>query len=374
MQDVVAAFRARFGSEPTHIATAPGRVNLIGEHTDYHDGYCFPAAIDAWVTVAARLATETTLATTISQEEAVFSANSPDRDAIPAWARYPAGVAWAMGSPLPNVEALVHSTVPVGSGLSSSAAIEMAFATLWRFLADRPITDAQLARIGQTAENEFVGMNCGIMDQTASLMGKAGHALFLDTADPGHPALVPLPQGIAIVICDTGVKHELAGSEYNLRRKESESAAMKLGVTALRWATPGHLTANRHLLTDVEYHRAKHVITECGRVLAFRNSLEVGDSIALGELLRASHASLRDDYEVSCAELDAMAEAANRHPDCLGARMMGGGFGGACIALVKNEGVEGFALKTATAYRDGTGREATIRVCHAVDGASAATL
>jgi galactokinase len=374
VQDIVAAFRARFGAEPTHIARAPGRVNLIGEHTDYHDGYCFPAAIDAWVTVAARLNTETILSTTISEKEAVFSANSPDRDAMPAWARYPAGVAWAMGSPLPNVQALVDSTLPVGSGLSSSAALEMTFATLWRLLADRLITDAQLAKIGQTAENEFVGMNCGIMDQTASLMGRAGHALFLDTADPGHPTPFPLPYDIAIVICDTGVKHELAGSEYNLRRKESESAAMKLGVAALRWATFGHVAANRHLLTDVEYRRAKHVITECSRVLAFRNALEVGDQVALGELLRASHSSLRDDYEVSCKELDVMSVAANRHPDCLGARMMGGGFGGACIALVKEDGVEDFALKTAAEYLEKTGLAAIIRVCHAVDGAAAHAL
>lgn len=375
MQSVTDAFRARFGADPTHFAKAPGRINLIGEHTDYHDGYCLPAAIDAWVTVAARISDQTTLASALSNEEATLEINEPDRDAVPSWARYPVGVAWALRENrsvrLPNIEAMVHSTLPTGAGLSSSAAIEMAFGTLFRLLADLNITDAQLARAGQQAENSFVGMNCGIMDQTASLFGREGHALFIDTADPGHPVSVPLPANLAYVVCDTRVKHEHTGSGYNDRRQESETAARKLGVEGLRWATMGNLKASSHLMSDVEYRRAKHVITECERVLLFRNSLEVGDQNALGELLRASHASLRDDYEVSCPELDVMSETANRHSACLGARMMGGGFGGACIALVQADQAEAFAQDTAAGYYAATEIEPSIRVCRAVDGARA---
>lgn len=375
MQQIAASFRARFGGEPTHFAQAPGRINLIGEHTDYHDGYCFPAAIDGWITVAARVADRTELFSELTGETVELDLNAPDREALPNWARYPVGMAWAIGERrsvrLPNIQAVIHSNLPTGAGLSSSAAIEMAFGTLFRLLGDVSIDDAQLARAGQQAENSFVGMNCGIMDQTASLFGKAGHALFLDTADPAHPVPVPLPEELAYVVCDTEAKHELTGSEYNTRRQESEAAARKLGVDALRWATKANLLASSHLLSDVEFRRARHVITECERVLLFRNSLEVGDRNGLGDLLRASHKSLRDDYEVSCSELDAMAEAANAHAACLGARMMGGGFGGACIALVQADRADEFVAATTIAYRESTGIEPSIRVCRAVDGARA---
>lgn len=360
---------------PTHFAKAPGRVNLIGEHTDYHDGLCFPAAIDAFVEVEAREAEITRIWTDLNGEEVSFDVNALDRTALPVWARYPAGVAWALseatGKRLPNIEAKVTSSLPAGSGLSASAAIEMAFATLWRTMANLDVTGAELARLGQRAENGFVGMNCGIMDQTASLFGRQDHALFLDTHDPGNPIPMKLPDGIAIVILDTMVKHELAASEYNLRRRESEDAALKLGVSALRWCTLAHLEANSHLLSAIEKKRAKHVITECHRVQLFRNSLDVGDRNGLGDLMRGSHISLRDDFEVSCAESDAMAESAWGAPGCLGARMMGGGFGGACIGLVEASAVEPFLDETAAQYRKATGIEPALRVCRAVDGARA---
>jgi len=360
------------------LAKAPGRVNLIGEHTDYHDGLCFPAAIDAYVQVWAREAPVTRIWSELMGEEVSFDANAPERGALPGWARYPAGVAWAIGEAtgkrLPNIEAVVTADLPAGSGLSASAAIEMAFATLWRLMAGLSIADAELARLGQRAENSFVGMNCGIMDQTASLFGRQDHALFLDTHDPSNPVPIPLPEGISIVILDTMVKHELASSEYNLRRCESEDAATKLGVSALRWCTMAHLKANSHLLSALEYRRARHVITECNRVQLFRNSLEVGDTRGLGEIMKAGHISLRDDYEVSCPESDAMAEAAWSSPGCLGARMMGGGFGGACIGLVSSDAVGEFMAATGEKYEAATGIEPVMRVCRAVDGALALVL
>lgn len=428
-----------YGEAPTHIALAPGRINLIGEHTDYQGGFVFPAAIDRYVIVAAHLTTGSTrLVSDHDPHPAEFDANTVnplDKPSLPVWAAYPAGMAWALqAGTVPNINATVGATLPVGSGLSSSAAIEMAFGTLWRLLGALEISDPELALAGQRAENQFVGMNCGIMDQTASLFGVADHALFVDTLRPGEPEPIRLPEGLAMVVCDTRVKHALQGSEYNDRRRDSESAARKLGVEFLRKANLEML--GQADLTEVEFKRAHHIITENQRVLDFKGSLpqycwhpagtpesqsppesgasnsefgergrdgcatgpyrwqpagdpesgsprESGSQSAefgergqdaratLGELMQSSHESLRDDYEVSCPELDVMAEAAWEHPACVGARMMGGGFGGACIALVQSDAVEEFINQTAKSYLQRASIEGSFLAVRAVVGASA---
>ncbi len=371
IDEAVALFERTFSGSPTHLGIAPGRINLIGEHTDYQDGFVFPAAIDRYVITAARWSDdETDIVTSRSNDQAHFDASSPRREGLPSWAKYPAGVAWALselGQPVPNIQAAIHATLPAGSGLSSSAALELSFGTLWRLFGDLPVENGALARAAQRAENGFVGMNCGIMDQTASLFGVADHALYIDTTDAARPLAEKIPDGLSIVICDTRVHHELTGSEYNSRRREAESAAAHLGVPSLRYATLEMIRRAR--LSEVEEKRARHIVSENVRVAAFRHALLSQDRALIGQLMRGSHVSLRDDYEVSCSELDAMAEAAWDHPACIGARMMGGGFGGACIALVEEDGVDSFINAVSARYRSATAQQGALMVCSAVDGA-----
>jgi galactokinase len=374
--ETVERFESTFGGKPTHAAVAPGRINLIGEHTDYHGGFVLPVAINRSVTVAARVTDQPSrLVSANASEIADFDAADAGAATLPNWGKYPAGVAWALsaktGRILPNILGSIGSDLPLGSGLSSSAAIEMAFATLWRLITPLDLSDGDLALAGQRAENEFVGMNCGIMDQTASLFGQAGAALFVDTLHPERPEPLSLPPDLALMVCDTNVKHELASSAYNLRRQQSESAAAKLGVRLLREVDLNKLESEKGKLTDVEYRRARHIITENARVVAFRDALIASHQTELGPLMLASHESLRTDYEVSCPELDAMAAAAREHPACVGARMMGGGFGGACIALVDHRQAEDFSRTILQRYFESTGIQGALLQCEAVDGARA---
>lgn len=378
-QSAVRLYRQSFDGSPSFLAVAPGRVNLIGEHTDYQGGFVFPAAVDLFIFVAAGPSTEDSVLVSDTQSDPhQFAVSSLKPGGAPSWGDYAAGVAWAIqaetGLTLPNLRAAITSTLPIGSGLSSSAAVEMAFGTLWRKLAGLNIEDGTLAALGQVAENRFVGMRCGIMDQTASLFGKKGSALFVDTLRADKPTPVPIPDGLAIVVCDTQVKHELTGTEYNDRRAQSESAAEILGVTTLREVDPEQLERRKGGLTDALYRRARHIITENQRVLDFKSALEASKLSEIGGLMRASHQSLREDYEVSCPELDAMSEAANGATGCIGARMMGGGFGGACIALVEQAQTSSFIELAATAYQTKTGVEGRFTVCKAVDGAWADSL
>ena len=261
-----------------------------------------------------------------------------------------------------NIEAYIVSDLPRGAGLSSSAAMEMAFGTLYGALAGLELTDLELARAGQRCENEFVGVPCGLMDQLATKFGQAGHAVLIDIRCPENLRPIPIPDGISLVVCDTGVKHQLGDSGYPARRRESEEAARLLGVKTLRDAT------NTTGLEDILERRARHVISEITRVEAFASALTSGDRTEMGALMRASHESLRDDYEVSCTELDAMAQAC-WESGAIGARMTGGGFGGACIALVDSGDVDRFVRLAAARYREATGTEGAFHICLATDGA-----
>lgn len=375
----IAGFQARWGTAPTHLAVAPGRVNLIGEHTDYQDGYVFPAAIDRYLVAAIGLAPERSeLVSESNHEPSIFHTSAPESSDLPNWGKYPAGIAWALSehtqADLPNLRAFIVADLPLGAGLSSSAAIEMAFATAWNEIAGLGLPNGVLAKLGQLAENEFVGMKCGIMDQTASLFGLAGHALRIDTTDAANPIPVPIPDDLALLVCDTCVKHELAGSAYNERRAEVAEAARILGVSTLRHATLDQLEARQSEMRPVVARRAHHIISENLRVLAFDHALASRDDAEIGRLMAESHESLCTDYEVSCHELDAMAEEARALPGCIGARMTGAGFGGSVIALVHQAQAADFANQIAQRYTERTGKAGQIHLCHAADGASTVQL
>ncbi len=319
---------------------APGRVNLIGEHTDYNDGFVLPAAIHL----------ETT-ATAVPSSSFEYSSD----DAGPGWERYVEGVLQQirrLGIEPPPVSIHFQSTLPLGAGLSSSAALEVSAALTLLAAAEVDLDRMDIARLCQQTEVETIGLECGLMDPFISLFGEAGHAMLLDCRSLEYRK-VPIPAGISLVIADTGVKHSLAGSEYNQRRAECQQAAQELGVSSLRDAT-----------RDGGSRRARHVISENARTLAFADALERDDRQAMGELMAASHRSLRDDYEVSCQELDRMVEVAAMCPGFIGARMTGGGFGGSTINLVEEGQASDFVARLKELYGP-----AEIRITRASDGA-----
>jgi galactokinase len=366
------AFRTRFGGEPDLIAIAPGRINLIGEHTDYNDGFVFPAAIDRVTLVAARCVSgQTRLHSLQTQEGEPFDGRSVEPKELVGWARYPAGVAWALrqeGFTPSNFHAVVGSSIPMGSGVSSSAALELAFLVLHREVGKWFADGSTLANLGKLCENKFVGVNSGIMDQMACAMGRQNSAMFLDTRSM-ELEYAPIPPDLKIVLCETTKARELTTSAYNERRSQCEEAAKVLGVSALRDADMKMLEENRSRMDETVYRRAKHVITENARAQEFKEALDESDKARLGMLMRASHESLRDDYEVSCFELDTMAEAAWNAPGCVGARMTGAGFGGACVALVNLPDVERFTTSLLKEYDAITGLKGVAFVCSAVEGA-----
>lgn len=369
-QVVIDAFRARYGSEPEVVGIAPGRINLIGEHTDYSDGFVFPVAIDRGITVAARRTEGLTQLTSLElgdgQAFDAMAALPPMDD----WAKFAAGMSWVLRGygPLPNIEGVVGSDLPIASGVSSSAAIELAFGVVWNHLAQLGLDNKQLAVLGQKCENEFVGVKCGIMDQMASAMGRDSRAMFLDTRSL-EIDYAPIPSGLVVALLDTKKSRELADSAYNERRAQCEEACRVLGVPKLRDADMERLLEAKSRTSEVVFRRARHVITENDRCRQFIEAAGRGEVAALGDLLRGSHASLRDDFEVSCFELDAMSDAANAAPGCIGARMTGAGFGGACVALVREAEFDAFSAQTSSAYAAATGREGEILACRVVDGA-----
>ncbi len=370
---IAQVFREKFGYEPEIVGVAPGRVNLIGEHTDYNDGFVFPAAIDRGLWIAAAITNKETKSYSVQLGDGQpFVAGKVEPGFTDNWVKYPAGMSWAISKSadqeLPNLKVAIDSTIPIGSGVSSSAALEMAFGVVWSHAGRLALDNRELARLGQVCENQFVGVNSGIMDQMASAMGRKDHAMILDTRSK-EIDYVAMPPGLSIVLCDTKKERELANSAYNERRTQCEMAAQLLGVKKLRDADQGMLEARKYKLTEVAYRRARHVISENARCLGFRSALANRDLELIGILMRESHQSLRYDFEVSCDELDAMAASAWAAPGCVGARMMGGGFGGACIAVVQTEKLDAFIESTLNLYKLASGLNGEAMTCRIVDGA-----
>ncbi|MGQ9840375.1 MAG: galactokinase [Anaerolineae bacterium] len=369
---VIRAFQSRFNASPALVVRAPGRVNLIGEHTDYNDGFVLPLAIDraTWIALRPRPDRQVIVHALDFDEQDVFDLDNPT-PRPGSWANYVRGVAWALrqhGYALAGWEGVLAGDVPIGAGLSSSAALEMAVARAFAAVGGWPWDAPRLALVGQYAENKWVGVNCGIMDQMISAAGVADHALLIDCRSLATTPF-PLPAGVAVVVLDTATRRGLVDSAYNERRAQCEAAGRHFGVKALRDVTLDQLQAAQSELDPVTYRRARHVITENSRVLQACDAMRAGDAATLGRLLNESHISLRDDFQVSSRELDIMVETAQDHPLCLGARMTGAGFGGCAIALVQGAGVQEFVTLVAARYARRTGLTPRVYVCRATAGA-----
>jgi galactokinase len=371
---VAGAFRARYGRTPPLVVRAPGRVNLIGEHTDYNDGFVLPMAIDRAVWIAFEPRADRTVAVHSLDmgEAAVASLDALRRDER-GWFAYVQGVAWALaegaGHRLAGWQGVVAGDVPIGAGLSSSAALEMATARAFAAASGLDWDPIAMARVGQRAENGWVGVQCGIMDQLAAAAGVAGHALLIDCRSLALQA-VPLPPGTAVLVLDTGTRRGLAYSAYNERRAQCHAAARYFGVPALRDVSLERFRERAGGLAPDIARRARHVIGENLRTVRAAEAMRRGDAAGLGAAMNASHLSLRDDFEVSTAELDAMVACAQAQGGCYGARMTGAGFGGCAVALVEASAAEPVAASVATCYAAATGIEPAIYVCEAAAGAA----
>ena len=369
-------FQQHYGIHPHVIVRAPGRVNLIGEHTDYNDGFVFPVAIDRATCVAARPRTDRMVRVMAADlhDEDLFSIDQIERSNR-AWHNYIRGVVLALrtaGHTLSGADMLIASDVPRGAGLSSSAALEVAVAYTFQVLNRLNILGEELALLAQGAENTFVGVQCGIMDQLIAVFGRADHALLIDCRDLTYRA-VPLPPSVAVVVCDSHIARTLAASAYNQRRQECDAAVRALqqwypGIRALRDVSEDQLAAHQHELPEPLRARARHVVSENRRALQGAAALESGDIATFGRLMNESHASLRDDYQVSLPDIDYLVTTAQSMAGCYGSRLTGAGFGGCTVSLVERSSVEAFRHDLAQAYHRATGRTATIYVCRASDG------
>ncbi|HEU4399905.1 MAG TPA: galactokinase [Actinomycetota bacterium] len=368
------AFAERFGRPPEGVWAAPARVNLIGEHTDYNDGFVLPLAIDRRVTVAAARRTDDLLRlVSLEKGEEQLRLADVRPGAVHGWAAYAAGPLWALardGTEVGGLDLVLTSDVPIGSGLSSSAALECAVLLAARDLYGGRDDPARLASIAQRAENDVVGVPCGIMDQMAALACRAAHVLLLDcrSLEADQVPFAPADAGLALLVIDTRVSHALADGAYAERRGACEQAARVLGVRALREVTQADLDAARDRLGEVRYRRARHVVGENARVLAVVELLRRGRPHAIGDVLYASHASLRDDYAVSAPELDAAVEAALA-AGAVGARMTGAGFGGCALALVAAGAVAEVGRAVAVTFAERGFGEPDIFPVHPSDGA-----
>ena len=365
-------------NDDTRVFRAPGRVNLIGEHTDYNDGFVMPAAIDfyTWVRVSPLDTRKLRIKSQNYGEEVEVDLDDPNIAARGHWSDYPIGVAVMLeraGHRLRGAHLEIRGEVPIGSGLSSSAAIEVATACALTAISGLEIDRRELALICQRAENEFVGARVGIMDQFVSLFGQAHKALLLDCRSLEFK-LLPVPDNVRLIICNTMVKHALASSAYNERRAQCEAGVKHLQravphVKALRDVTREQLEQYGRDMPEVVYRRCRHVITENERVLAAANALERRDLKEFGRLMAESHRSLRDDYEVSSAELDLMVELAQPIEGVYGARMTGGGFGGCTVNLVAVEQRDEFRARVADGYERAMKIKPEIYICTPSDGA-----
>lgn len=378
-------FQENFGQQPAHVARAPGRVNLLGEHVDYNDGFVLPAAIDraTYVAFSGTDSHQTTLIAADFNEQASFSPRTiptktqTDATPLPEWAHYPAGVMWALLEEklsVPAMNAVYASDIPRGSGLSSSASVEMAFVIAWQTLGGWELPPMRRALLGQKAENQYVGVNCGIMDQFASACGVADKLLLLDCRSLEWQT-VPLSKKVAIVIADTKVRRKLTSGEYNKRRAACEESVRLLrqdlpDIKSLRDVSVADFNRLSGKLPEEVSKRARHVVEEIERSKQAPALLEAGDIRTFGSLMNKCHISLRDLYEVSCPELDAMVSIAQTIEGCYGARLTGAGFGGCTVNLVARENSRRFAEELAASYEAETGNHPEIYISHPSDGAA----
>jgi galactokinase len=371
-------FKKTFGAAPEVVVRAPGRVNLIGEHTDYNDGFVLPAAIDRAIAFAGsrRADRKVRVHSLDFNDFTEFSLDANERDSRHTWSNYLRGVSKfleADGHQLTGADIAFGGDVPREAGLSSSAAVEVGAAVFWQKLLKLGLDPVYIVKLSRRAENEFVGVPCGIMDQFISALGRQDHALFLDCRDLTYRH-VPLRGDVKIVVCNSGVKRALAQSEYEVRLKQCRQAVAQiastgLAVNSLRDVEPADLETASHALSELLLRRARHVVKENQRVLEAVKVLESGDPERFGELMNASHESLRDDYEVSSQELDTLVELAWKQPGVLGARMTGAGFGGCTVNLVRAEAAEAFAEAVRKGYQQALGLKAETYICQASRGA-----
>ncbi len=368
LQRTVAEFRRLFGGEPK-VYRAPGRVNLIGEHTDYNDGFVLPAALElaTYAAIGSRGDRTLRVHSLLMDETVTLDLDAAQPKARRHWSDYVRGVAVVFesaGHRLSGADMVIGSDVPLGAGLSSSAAIEVATGYALLTNSGLVVDPTRLALACQRAENDFVGIRCGIMDQFIACHGAAGHALLIDCRSLDH-RLVPVDPGVRLVICNTMVHHEHAAGEYNLRRRDCEEGVRRLsaalpGIKALRDVTEDDLARHANLLSPVVYRRCRHVVTENDRALRAADALAAGDLALFGRLMGESQASMRDDFEISCPEVDVMVEINAAADGVYGARMTGGGFGGSTISLVEADAVDTFKETVLRAYRKATGLEPQI--------------
>ncbi len=373
-----AKFQERFG-RAARVFQAPGRVNVIGEHTDYNDGFVLPFAID-WATrvaISPRTDRRVEMVSETLQVEASFNFDEPARAPIAGWSGYVEGMGRlleALGLRFPGASLLIESDLPIGAGLSSSAALELASGLAFLSLVENKVPRTQLAQVAQQVEHRFVGTQCGLMDQWICALGKAGQALLIDCRSM-QSQLVPLNVGDAAwVVCDTGVKHNLASSEYNRRREQCQTALQILarrtpGLKSLREVSLPQLKASRAELSEILHGRVHHVVSENMRTLDAVKAVSSGDLAHLGKLMLQSHRSLRNDYQVSCRELDAAVAAAQSVPGVWGSRMTGGGFGGSTLSLVERSALPQFEEALLDRFEEADFEEPTLREVVPSDGA-----
>ncbi len=381
-ETVLKKFEELFGDiKDVNVYFAPGRVNMIGEHTDYNGGHVFPCALTIGTYAAARKREDDKLRfysmnfDKLGVIESSIQDLKPDKEAH--WTNYPKGVMWAFekrGFKMPcGLDIVLNGNIPNGSGLSSSASLEVLTGYLLRDLFGFEVTNVDLALIGQYSENNFNGMNCGIMDQFASAMGKKDNAIFLDTADLSFEYAPLVLEGAKIIVTNSKVKHSLVDSEYNVRRSECEKALEELqtviGINGLGDLSEEQFEQYKTAIKDeVRVRRAKHAVYENQRTIRAVEALKKNDLALFGRLMNESHVSLRDDYQVSCDEIDVLVEEAWKVPGVIGSRITGGGFGGCTVSIVKDEAVEEFQEKVGAAYRERVGKEADFYVVEIGDG------